>query len=77
MGGAEKLTIQNKIREFFGTDLITEWSEIQCVRQTRVECWPRMLQAIRTISTEVDTLMEFESLILEAANLFELREKTR
>lgn len=60
------------MKEFFGYNLVTEWDEIECVRQTENECGPRMLQAIRTISTEVESLMEFESLVLEAANLFEL-----
>ena len=32
-----------------------------------------MLAAIETISTDVNSLKEFEALVLEAANLFELR----
>jgi len=58
---------------FFRTNLFTDWDEIQCVRQTENECGPRMLQAIKTLSTEVDSLMEFELLVVDAANLFDLR----
>ena len=72
-GGVEKSLIQNKVKEFFGTNLFTAWDEIQCVRQTENECGPRMLQAIKTLSTKVDSLMEFESLVLDAANFFDLR----
>jgi len=71
-GGVEKSLILNKLKEFFGPNLFTDWDEIQCVRQTENECGPRMLQAIKTLSTEVDSLMDFESLVLDAANLFDL-----
>ena len=76
-GGTEKATIRKRIEDSFGCNNMIEWNEIQCVRQVELECGPRMLWAIENISAEVNSLVEFEALILEAANLFNLREGGR
>ena len=72
-GGREKDIIRHRIESSFGGNKIVAWNEIQCIRQLENECGPRMLAAIETISTDVNSLKEFEALVLEAANLFELR----
>jgi len=48
--------------------------EVQAFRKKdeKEKYGPRMLQAIKTLSMEVDSLMEYESLVLDAANLFDL-----
>jgi len=70
----ENIMIQKRIQEFFSPCEWSGWSMIPCRGQTEVECGPRMLWNIRSISIERgDVFNNFDYLIQTSANLFNIK----
>ena len=72
----EKEIIRNKIVGYFGQNYIQDWKSIHCLRQTEVECGPRMLLAILQIYERVGE-NNVEDTLDKIANLDDIQDSNK
>ena len=72
MSGSDKSRIRDRIRDCFGGSDLCQWEEITCVQQSELECGPRMLWSMHSITKDIIDLSNVDSIIREAANLTQL-----